>query len=182
MLSQVVAQRYAHALFLATEEKKLIDVAYEQLNALKRFITEDATMLNFLSAPQILEEDKHALIRKIFTDRLNRLFVEFMIVLVNKHRINYLAEIIDEFIRMVEAKQGLGRVTVITAVALNDDESQKLIEKMAEKTGLNIVLEKKVDPSIIGGMIVVLHDEVIDGSIRHQLEAVDEQLEKVRVH
>jgi len=182
MLSQVVAQKYARALFLTTDEKKLMDVAYEQLNALKQFITEDATMLNFLSAPQILEEDKQALIRKIFDNRLNRLFVEFMIVLVNKHRIKFLPEIVDEFIRMVEAKQGLGRVTVITAIALSDDESQKLIEKMAKKTGLNIILEKKIDPSIIGGMIVVLHDEVIDGSIRHQLELVDEQLEKVRVH
>jgi F-type H+-transporting ATPase subunit delta len=139
-------------------------------------------MLNFLSAPQVLDETKKSLLRKVFTERIDRLLVEFLVVLVDKNRIGYLPEIIDEYARLVEAEQGVGRVTVVTAVPLNDAERKKLSAKMVAKTGLKIVLEEKVDPAIVGGMIVVLHDEIIDGSIRHGLNLLKEQLEKVRVH
>ena len=62
------------------------------------------------------------------------------------------------------------------------DERIKLKDKMQMKTNLEIILEEKVDPSIIGGMIIILHNEIIDGSVSHGLNAVEEQLAKVRVH
>lgn len=182
MLSQEVAKKYANALFLSTAEKGNMDDIQEQLTGLKELLEKDVTLLNFLSAPQVLEENKRSLIREVLGSWLDRLLVEFLVVLIDKHRIGFLAEIIDEFTRLVEAEQGVGRVTVITAVALNESERARLTEKMAARTGLKIVLEEKVDPSILGGMIVILHNEIIDGSIRHGLNSINDQLGKVRVH
>ena len=182
MLVWEVAGKYANALFLSANERNRLDSTYEQLNDLGELVRSDKTMLNFLSAPQVLDETKKSLLRKVFTERIDRLLVEFLVVLVDKNRIGYLPEIIDEYARLVEAEQGVGRVTVVTAVPLNDAERKKLSAKMVAKTGLKIVLEEKVDPAIVGGMIVVLHDEIIDGSIRHGLNLLKEQLEKVRVH
>ena len=182
MLSQEVAKKYANALFLSVKEKNLTDTAYDQFRALKELIVKDKTLVNFLSAPQVLDENKIALLRDVFTPRIDRLFVEFLTVLVEKNRINFLGEIIDEFDRLIEAEKGIGRVTVITAVSLNDSERTRLVEKMAAKTGLEIVLEEKVDSSIIGGMIIILHNEIIDGSVKHGLSLIEEQLNKVRVH
>ena len=182
MLSQEVAKKYAKALFLSVQEKGMTNVAYEQFNSLKELVTKDKTLVNFLSAPQVTEEKKLALIRDVFGPRIERLFVEYLVVLVDKNRISFLPEIIDEFDRLIEAKRGIGRVSVITAVPLTDPERSKLKLKMHQRTKLEIILEEKVDKSILGGMIIILHNEIIDGSVSHGLNMVQEKLAKVRVH
>ncbi len=181
MIAQEVAKKYAHALFLAARDKGLIDAAYEQLDDLKAFVQKDPTLLRFLSAPQVLEDHKLALVRTAFGPRLERLFVEFLIVLVNKHRVAHLAEIIDEFLRLVEAEKGIGRATVITARPLDEKQRAVLTERLAAKTDLTIQIEEKVDPQILGGMIVIMHNEIIDGSVRHGLDLIEDQLAKVKV-
>ena len=181
MIAQEVARKYAHALFMAAHEKGLIDAAHDQLEDLRKFIAKDNTLLKFLSAPQVLDENKQALIRTVFGERLEQLFVEFLVVLVEKHRVAHLAEIIDDFIRLVEAEKGIERATVITAKALDAEQRRDIIASLAAKTNLIIQIEEKVDPAIIGGMIVILHNEIIDGSVRHGLRMIEKQLAKVKV-
>ena len=181
MLAQEVARKYAQALFVAAKEKGLIDKAYEQFNDLKAFIASDSSLLDFLNAPQVLEEHKEAMVRNVFRERIERLFVEFLIVLVEKHRIAFLPEVIDEFTRLVEAEKGIGRATVITATPLNEREKADLVAKLTAKTALKIELEEKIDPDILGGIIVILHNEIIDGSVRRGLDLLEEQLAKVKV-
>jgi len=182
VLSQEVAKKYSSALFLSLKERNLLDDAYEQFNSLKELLDFDKTLLNFLSAPHVLDEQKLNVIRKVFSSSLNELFVEFLVVLVDKNRVNFLPEIINELKRMIEAEKGIGRVTVISAVALNETERKNLSEKMAKKTGLKIILEERIDRSIIAGMIIILHNEIIDGSTKHKLDLLEDQLSKVRVH
>ena len=181
MIAQEVARRYAQALFLAAKDKGVLDDAHVQIADLKKLIEKDDSLLNFLNAPQVLDEHKLELLRNVFSDRIHRLFVEFLVVLVNKHRIKYLHGIIDDFIRLVEAEKGEARVTVITAHPLNDDQRSNLIAKLVAKTSLKVTLEEKVKPAIMGGMIVIMHNEIIDGSIRHGLNMIEEKLAKVKV-
>jgi F-type H+-transporting ATPase subunit delta len=112
---------------------------------------------------------------------MERPFVEFLLVLFDKHRINFLPEIVDQFDRLVKAEKGIAKVTVITAVPLSSGEEQGLMSTLAKKTGLTIELDKRVDPAIIGGVIIIMHDRIIDGSVRHGLNLLEEQLEKVKV-
>ena len=182
MIAQEVAKKYAGGLFLSVTEKNLIEPAHDQLKELGEFLSDDSTLLDFLMAPHVLDENKLALVRDVFTTRLDRLLVEFLVVLVNKHRIKHLHDIIVEFIRLVKAKRGIAAVTVITAVPINDAERQKLIEKLVARTGMTIELEQKTDPGIIAGMVIILHNEIIDGSVRRGLDVLEGQLAKVRVH
>ncbi len=182
MLAQEVAKKYAGGLFLSVTERNLIDTAHDQLRDLKEFLESDTMLLDFLVAPHVLDENKLSLVRDVFTGRLDRLLVEFLVVLVNKHRIKYLRDIIDEFIRLVKAERGIALVTVITAVPITDGERQKLIRKLAVRTGMTIELDEKIDRRIIAGMILILHNEIIDGSVRRGLDNLEGQLSKVRVH
>lgn len=182
MLAQEVARRYAHALFDAAKEKGLLDLGYEQMADVRKLVAKDRMLLNFLTAPQVLDDNKVELIRTVFCKRLHQLFVEFLVVLVNKHRVGYLVEIIDEFIERVEQAKGIGRVEVITVVPLSGTERDNLKARLAAKTGLQIKLKERIDPAILGGMIVVMHNEIIDGSIRHGLGLIEDQLLKVKVN
>ncbi len=181
MLTQEVSRRYARALFLASSEKGMVDSAFVQMQELLSYVQTEPKLLDYLRSPRVLVDEKVDLVRRTFSSQLDQLFVEFVVVLVNKRRIAFLPDIIDEFIRLVEAQKGIGRITVISAVPLTDSERAKLSEKMALKTGLKIELEEKVDPSIIGGIIVLLHDEIIDGSVKYGLSQMREQLMKVKV-
>ena len=182
MLVQEVAKKYAHGLFLSVKGKGLVDQAHEQLADLGKCFESDRSLLNFLEAPHILDEDKLAIVRDVFTPRMDRLFVEFLIVLVDKHRIDFLPEIIDEFIRYVEADKGIGRATVITAVPLDQAQREALLARLVARSSLKIVLEEKVDRAVIGGMIIIMHNQIIDGSIRRQLDEMKEQLSGLRVY
>jgi len=182
MIAQEIARRYARALFMSTQEKGLLDTVFEQLGDLGEHLDRDPSLLDFLNDPRVPEDDKRALVRDVFSGRTEKIIVEFLIVLIDKTRIGFLPIIIDEFIRLVEAEKGIGRVTVISSVPLNQAEKPTLIEKLAAKTGLKIELEEKIDPTILGGMIVILHNEIIDGSVRHELDLIKERLNKVRVH
>lgn len=181
MLSQEVARRYARALFDSAREHNLLVEADEQFLALKAVLDKDRSLIDFVSAPQVPDERKIALIRDIFGKRMDRLFVEFLLVLLEKHRFIFLPDIVDEFDRLVKAEQGIVKVAVTTAVPLTASEEKALSARLASKTGMKIELAKRVDPAIIGGVIIIMHDQIIDGSIRHGLNLIEDQLEKVKV-
>lgn len=182
MIAQEVAHKYASALFMSARERGLIDQAYEQFDALARMFEKDRSLLNFLSSPRIEDEQKHTLIKNVFGSRMDTLFVEYLSLLVRKRRAHYLPEIIDELNRQIEFEKGINRVTVITAVPLDAAEEQKLIPGLQAKSGGTVQLEKKVNPAIMGGMIIVMHDQIVDGSVSHGLSQVEQSLQKIKVH
>ncbi|MEW5796119.1 MAG: ATP synthase F1 subunit delta [Candidatus Zixiibacteriota bacterium] len=182
MIAQQVAKKYSTALFLSTGKRGLVDQAYTQFGDLRKVLTGDASLTRFLSSPKIDEEQKLQLLRRILGERMEPLFVEFLAVLVRKRRAMYLLEVIDEFNRLVEQHQGIVRATVTTAVPLLPVDEAKLVSRLAARTGKKIELEKKIDRAIIGGMVVLMGDEIIDGSVKHGLDKLEEQLVHIKVH
>ena len=182
MIAQQVAKKYATALFLSVGQRGLIDEAYTQFGELKATLKLDASLLKFLGSPRIEEEQKLQVLQKVFGTRMNRLLLEFMGVLVRKRRAMYLVDVIEEFGRLVEVYKGVSRATVIAAVPLSGDEEKRLIMTLAAKIGKKIELEKKIDKSLIGGMIVLIDDDIIDGSVRHGLNQLEDQLNHIKVY
>ena len=109
------------------------------------------------------------------------MIIQLFVVLIEKNRFEHFLEIIDEFDRKVEADRGIGRATVISAKELTETEKQKLIEKLSKKMNLKIQIETEIDPNMIGGVIVLTHNQIIDGSIRHGLNMIEQSVQKVRV-
>ncbi len=181
MIAEQVSQRYAKALFMAAKDRKLVDQAYQQFDALKKVITADRALIDFLTAPQVTDDRKAELVNTVFGPRIEKLFIEFLFVLLEKHRIGFLPQIIDAFEKLVEVEKGMVRVRVITAVAMSESEERSATVQLESRTGRKVILEKKVDPSILGGMIVIIDDEIIDGSVRHGLKMIEAQLSKVKV-
>lgn len=182
MLVWEVAKKYSTALFLSVKEKGIFDQADAQMLALKQVVDGDRRLLNFLTAPQVSDEAKVALVTDVFGPRMERLLVEFLQMLVRKNRIDFLPEIIEEFDRHVKAEKGISAVTAITAVPMTEAEKRELSARLKAKTAMTIELETRVDASIIGGMILLMHNQIIDGSVRHGLDTLQDQLASVRVH
>jgi len=182
MLAQQVAKVYGHALFNLAREENLLDRAWEQFDSLAKYLKIDSTFLDFMTAPQVPDRHKVDLITRTFGSRLEKPFLDFLMVLTDKHRIHFLSEIIDEFDRLVRAEKGIARATCITTAPLTQEERKLMIDRLSAKTSLKIELEEKIDPSIIGGAIVILHNQIIDASIKYQLGLLRNRLMEVKVH
>jgi F-type H+-transporting ATPase subunit delta len=181
MLAQQVAVKYSTALFNITRRKNLINQAYTQFEQLDTIIKEDKTLLQFLLAPHILDQVKIKVVKDVFGPRLEPLFLEFLLVLIDKHRIGFLHEIVREFRALVEEARGVIKAHVTVTRPLTDDDRRRLIERLQAKTGKTIELIEKVDPGILGGMVVILKDQIIDGSVKHKLAILREELMKLKV-
>ena len=182
MIAQQVAKKYSTALFLSAGRRGLLDEAYGQFTDLKTVLRTDTALLKFLSSPKIAEEHKLDLLRRVFGERMQRLFLEFLIVLVRKRRAMYLVHVIDAFDLMVERHKGIVRATATTAVPLSGDEEERLVSRLSTKIGKKIELERKIDSRLIGGMVVLVGDEIIDGSVKYDLVKLEEQLNRIKVH
>jgi F-type H+-transporting ATPase subunit delta len=182
MIAQQVAKKYAGALFRLASERNMMDLAWKQFNDLAEYLEKDDTFLDFMAAPQVPDQNKERMITQAFAGLFEKPFFNFMMVLVRKRRITYLIEIIEEYDRLVRAEKGIAKATCITTTGLSDSERGKVIEKLATKTSLKIELEEKVDKSIIGGMIIIFHNQIIDGSIRYGLRRLKNKLMQVKVH
>ena len=96
-------------------------------------------------------------------------FASLLKLLCDHDEAKLLDTVLSEFAKICNMRSGLVTAEVISAVGLSDDEKKALREKLAKKLGRRVELDCKVDPSIIGGVIVRADECVIDGSVRKQL-------------
>jgi F-type H+-transporting ATPase subunit delta len=176
-----VAARYALALFKIALKSGNIDLVAIDLNQLRSFSASHKGFLKFLLSPSIGDDEKMAFLRTIFTTRLAPQLLSFFELLLHKHRINLLSDIAVEFERLLEEYQGLIKTKVITAVHIDDETKNRLREKLEKISGKKIEIIHKIDRSIIGGVVVYMHNRVIDRSIKRELEQLRHDLLQVKV-
>jgi F-type H+-transporting ATPase subunit delta len=181
MRDRGVASRYASALLVtAKAENVMADVA-DSYAAVAQIMRENPALPSFLEGPQVAEDEKKQLISNLFGDKVEPVLVRFFHLLVDKNRIEFLVDIAEVFADLVESEQGIAHAMVTTAVPLADDLEQDLVTKLAALTKAKIIVEKNVDPSVIGGVSVTVGDKIIDGTVRTQLDQMREHLAKVQL-
>jgi F-type H+-transporting ATPase subunit delta len=176
MRDRKVASRYARALLIAAREAGQVEEIAESYESLRATLRGNVDLATFLESPQVADREKHDLLRALLTGRVEPLLVNFVQLLLDKGRIFSFGDICEEYQLLVETEQGYKRAVVTTAVKLPDDLEQRLVDKLASLTGSKIILEKKVDPRVIGGARVILGDRVVDGTVHTNLERVRKQL------
>ena len=176
MADPVVASRYAEALLESVTDPGQLETVQENVSAVAGVVSDNLRLKAFLEGPSIAEADKHAIVEKIFGDKVDPTTRDFLRLLLDKHRIDHLADVAEEFRRLVEERRGQVRVKVTTAVALAPDVLDRLKRALDVSLGLDCILETRVDPRVIGGVVAVIGDRVIDGSIRTALDEMRKEL------
>lgn len=178
MRNRTVAVRYAQALLDVAIARENVDGVSESFDGLMDAVAGHDGLRVFLQSPQVPNQDKKALMRSVLGDRVESVLLDFFELLIDKDRIMHAADIHEEFASLVEDHRGLQRAVVVTAVALPTDLEEQLAGKLKALTGRSIIIEKKVDPSVIGGVCVTLGDKILDGTLRTGLADVRSSLEK----
>jgi F-type H+-transporting ATPase subunit delta len=177
-----VGHRYAKALFQAALARNIVDIMGADLAQLKSFSEKDRRFYHFLESPDIRKEDKVNLIKTVFTPRLSQPLVSFLMLLVEKNRVEFLGDIAREFEEIIEDYQGIIKARITTAIPVSDEYKARLIDRLEVRTGKKIEIIHRIDKGIIGGIIVQLDYQVIDHSIRHELDTLRHAMMSIKVY
>ncbi len=181
MRDRRVAGRYAEALLRTAKPAGALAGCAESYAGVLEVMAANRDLVIFLDSPQVREQEKKEVLQKVFGPRLEPVLLDFFNLLLDRNRIELLRDIGEVFAELVEADQGLVRARVVTAIALPADLETKLRDKLAQVTGKNVVLEKKVDPAVLGGVCVTLGDRIIDGTVRTNLDSLRKKLATAQV-
>ncbi|MGL5903837.1 MAG: ATP synthase F1 subunit delta [Cetobacterium sp.] len=170
MIGNQIGKRYAEAIYNVAEQKNEVKSIYEVLNSVMELFKTDVDFKNFITHPLIKENEKKEILKKVFSDSTEGL--EILFYILEKGRISEIREIVAEYVKLDYAKNRILNVEATFALSLTEEQKEKLSKNLENKTGKKIKLVVKVDKSLIGGGIIRIGDEVIDGSIRKQLETL----------
>lgn len=169
MIENQIGKRYAEAIYEIAKTTDQVKPVYETLNNVMELYIGDREFKNFLDHPLIKKEEKKAFVKKIFSDAdSNALTV--LNYLIDKVRISEIKSVVAEYLKLYYADNHMLDVEATFAVQPSEEQKQKLIDNLTKKTGKTINLVVHIDESIIGGGIIKIGDEIMDGSIRRQLE------------
>lgn len=173
-----VAKRYAKALIEIAEELKKLDRITQDVQLIDSMIRSSRDLQLFLKSPIIREDKKREIIQEIFADsRVDPIILKFILLLVEKKREDLLHDIVKVYQELYDEKVGAVTAEIVTAVELNSTEKRDVEKKVLELTGAKKVKAiYKVDPSIIGGIIIKIGDTVYDASIKRRIQLLREQL------
>ena len=181
MRDRKVAVRYAGALLTSAKAGGVLADVAESYAAVLDLMASNKDLVIFLFSPQVRTQEKKTLLEKVLGGRIEAVLLHFFYLLIDKKRIEDIRDIGEEFADQVERDQGVVRARVVTAIELPADLAEQLQGKLADLTGARIILEKKVDPAVIGGVCVTMGDQILDGTVRSNLDSLRKNLEKAQV-
>jgi len=177
--SQVVAKRYAKALFELAREDGRLEGCLEELKALERLLDEVPEFETVLKSPIYPEEVKKQILRTIKDQtEMSDLLFRFLGLLVEKNRTDYFRDIVRVYEKLCDEYNNIVRAEVTAATDLDERIIEKIASSIKEMTGKTVIVEFRKDPDLIGGVIAKVGDLVLDGSVRTQLRNIKETLKR----
>ncbi|MFL5243749.1 MAG: ATP synthase F1 subunit delta [Gemmataceae bacterium] len=175
--TQRVAKLYAEALYGAAEKR---DQAREVLDELHSLVSDvfkaNPQIENFLTSVIIGRDRKTDLIKDGFANRASETLVNFLFVLNNHERLDLIRPILAAYQELYDQKAGRIHVQVRTAQALPDDQRDSLHRELKQAFQKEPILETKVEPDLLGGLVVQVGDWLYDASVRSSLENLRNQI------
>ena len=181
MSENVVAKRYADALFQIGLEKSTLDKLEEDLILVSEVFTNNKEINTFLLHPKVNGEQKEKLLTESFKG-LHTDVVNTIKLLVERHRTMLIPSIVDAFIKKVNNAKGKEIATVYSVRELKADEKQKLQVAFAKRLGKKTLeFENIVDPSLIGGIKIRVGNTIYDGTVSGKLTRIEREITAVNI-
>ena len=170
-----IASVYARSLFEVAQEQDKLDKVRDQLGEFADAMNESRELQVLLFWPYFSTKEKSEGLSKAVSGA-DETIVNFLELLIEKHRMPAIFRIRAEFDRLWEEENKLLPVQVTSAVELPKDTVKQIGDRIAEQTDRKVDLSSIVDPDILGGIIVRVGNSVLDASIRNRLENFRKQV------
>lgn len=176
-MAKQVNSTYGDALFQLAVEENQVDTVLEELTGLMQVLDENSELIRLLTHPEVVKEDKLKLLQDIFQGRVSDAVMGTLLIVVRNDRSGELMSILEYVIGKIKEYKKIGIAYVTSAVELKEEQKARIEQRLIETTDyLSMEMHYKVDSSLIGGVIIRIEDQVIDSSIKRQLERMSSVL------
>ncbi|HEY9673547.1 MAG TPA: ATP synthase F1 subunit delta [Waterburya sp.] len=170
LLSADVLDPYAEALMSLAQANNLVDRIGEDVAGLLNLLRESPELQQFLGSPIVKAEDKKAVLGRIGGEQFHPYTKNFLNLLVDRRRILFIEGICQQYQALLRKLNQTVLAEVTSAVELSENQQQAVREKAIAMTGAHqIELDTKIDPDLIGGVVIKVGSQLIDASLRGQL-------------
>jgi F-type H+-transporting ATPase subunit delta len=173
--------RYAQALFALAQESSLTDQVAADLHNFIYLVNTNEDLQRFVKSPVFsADEQVKALAAITLQAGIAGIAANFLKLVATKRRLFAIKEMIRDFNILADAKKGVVRAEVTVAEQLKDEHVTALKEALAQVSGGKTVeIEVKVDPSVLGGLIVKLGSHMVDASLKTKLNSIRTRMKEV---
>jgi ATP synthase F1 delta subunit len=170
-----IATVYARALFEASQERDRLDEVRQQLGQVADAFEADRDLQVFFFSPYFSTQEKRDGMARMLSDA-EPLLTNFLDLLIDNHRMPVVFRMRRALDRLWEHENRLLPVEVTSAIALDEAAVARIGEQVGTQTGRRIELTSKVDPEILGGIVLRVGNAILDASIRNRLEQLRTQV------
>jgi F-type H+-transporting ATPase subunit delta len=173
-------ERYAQALLSIAQDNNIVEPIGQDIGSILEILKSSPELREFLATPVISSESKKSVLNQILGDSVHPYTRKFLLLLVDRRRIFLLEGIAREFQALLRKLNQTVLAEVSSVKELTDEQKQVLKDKVKALTGARQVeLETRLDPDLIGGVVIKIGSQVIDASIRGQLRRISLRLSNV---
>jgi F-type H+-transporting ATPase subunit delta len=175
--NEQVARVYAEALYNAAQKQGKADPVLQQLvNLIDDVFGADPLLEKFLASRAIRRDVKRSAIDRAFGSQADAMIVDFLQVLNNHERLGLLRTIVQQYRELNDERTRKLRVKVRAAAALTTQQEDRLKAEIKATYNMEPILNVKVDPDLLGGMVVQVGDWLYDSTVKSRLERLRNQL------
>jgi F-type H+-transporting ATPase subunit delta len=166
-----LAERYAAALYDLAGEQNALDAVATDLKTLRKMAEESDDFRRFIKSPVLSRADQAKAIKALAEKaQLNALTQKFLGLAAANRRLFALPGIIAAYLDMLATRRGEVTAEVTSAVTLSDSQVSAITAALKQTVGRTVALTSKIDPSILGGLIVRVGSRMVDSSIKSKLQ------------
>ncbi len=166
-----LAQRYAAALFELAEERRALDEVAGDLRALRAMLADSADLVRLIRSPILSRAEQASAIGAVAERAgLSPLVRDFLAVVARNRRLFAVPAMIEAYLAELAERRGEITAEVVAAQPLSQAQREALAEQLRRSAGRRVSIDVRIDPALIGGLVVKLGSRMVDGSLRSKLQ------------
>ncbi len=181
---KIIARNYAETLLALADRhggEPTVDQFGEAMEAVAELLHNDPRIREFLATPRLDAAAKQQALRAAFDKRVPELFLRFVLIVVEKRRQGLFGQISNEYRTLVDERRGRLRADITLSHEPDEELRREITGSLERRFGKTIVAEFRVDPDLIGGVIIRVGDQILDGSFRRRVSTLRRRLFEARI-
>lgn len=179
MITNAIARRYAKALVQLGAEEGAVEKFNAEIAAFNETLADNPALGSIFKSPAYGIEAKREILKDIIGKlALSKTAANFIQLLLDKSRLALLPQIAESYSALADELSGVIRPTLASGLPLDDGQVAEIKATLEKSTGKKVIIKVEVDPALIGGVVTKIGDKLFDGSVRTQLNRIEDILQK----
>jgi F-type H+-transporting ATPase subunit delta len=175
MLKGAIARRYAGAIFEIAQKQNTLDRSLDDVQGIAQVFA-NRKLSYLLREPKVSAQRKETALRQTLAPKVLPTSLNLALLIVQRGLVEIMKNVATEFENLVLDSRNQAIAEVTTAAQIDEAQGAVVKKALEDTTGKSIMLQTRVDPSILGGVIARVGDQIIDGSVRNRLHVLQQQL------